>query len=131
MFGRTRLLAIFAGAAVIALIAAVAIILLRGHETGPPGPLVTPGRWPAQERTDFIDSCVKSCRAAPGVTPAQYPVCDRACKCGADEAEKIVAAEDLVDIYKEMQNGKPTREQSDKLERMKAAGLACAAQGAR
>jgi hypothetical protein len=128
MSGRTRLLAIFGGSAAIALIAAVAITLLRGQEAQPYG---EPGRWPAQERTDFIDSCVKSCRAAPGVMPAQYPVCDQACKCGADEAEKIVTGQELVEIYQAIQSGKPTNEQNDKLERMKAAGVACAAQGAR
>ena len=85
-----------------------------------------PGRWPPAERTAFIDSCVKSCRAAPGVTPARYPVCDEACKCSADEAEKMVNAQELVEIHKGMQSGKPTKEQSDKLEKMKAAGLACA-----
>ena len=54
-----------------------------------------------------------------------------ACKCGADEAEKIVTGQELVEIYKAMQSGKPTKEQNDKLERMKAAGIACAAPGAR
>jgi hypothetical protein len=128
MWGRTRLLAIFGGSAAIALIAAVAITLLRGQEAQPSG---EPGRWPAQERTEFIDSCVKSCRAAPGVTPDRYALCDQACKCGADEAEKIVTGRELVEIYEAMQSGKPTNEQNDKLERMKAAGIACAAQGAR
>ena len=127
MSGRTRLLAILGGSAAIALIAGVAITLLqREQDVQPSG---EPGRWPPQERAGFIDACVKSCRASPGVTPAQYPVCDQACKCGADEAEKMVTGEELVEIYKAMQSGKPTKEQNDKLERMKAAGLACAAQG--
>jgi hypothetical protein len=126
MSGRTRLLAIFGGLALIALIAGIAITLHREQDAQPSG---QPGGWPAQERTAFIDSCVKSCRAAPGVTPAQYPLCDQACKCGADEAEKIVTGQELVEIYKAMQSGKPTKEQNDKLERMKAAGVACAAQG--
>ena len=122
------LAAIIGGLAVIALIAGVAITLQRGQDAPTSG---EPGRWPARERTEFIDSCVKSCRAAPGVTPAQYPLCDQACTCGADEAEKIVTGQELMGIYKAMQSGKPTREQNDKLERMKAAGIACAAQGAR
>jgi len=128
MTGRTRLLAIFGGSAAIALIAGVAITLQRGQDAPTSGER---GRWPAQERTEFVDSCVKSCRAAPGVTPVQYPLCDQACKCGADEAEKIVTGQELVEIYKAMQSGKPTKVQNDKLERMKAAGLACAAQGVR
>jgi len=127
MSGRTRLLAaIFGGLAVIALIAGVAITLQRGQDAQPSG---QPGQWPAPERAAFVDSCVKSCRAAPGVTPDRYPLCDQACKCGADEAEKIVTGQELLEIYKAMQSGKPTKEQSDKLERMKAAGLACAARG--
>ena len=126
MSGRTRILAAFGGLAVIALIAGVAITLQRGQDAQPSG---EPGRWPAQERTEFIDACVKNCRAAPGVTPSQYPLCDQACKCGADEAEKIVTGQELVEIYTAMQSGKPTKEQNDKLERMKAAGIACATQG--
>jgi hypothetical protein len=126
MSGRTRWLAIFGGLAAIALIAGIVITLQRGQETGPPGPLATPGRWPAAERTAFIDSCVKSCRASPGVTADHYPLCDQACKCGADEAEKTVAAEELMEIYKAMQSGNATKDQNDKLEKMKAAGIACA-----
>src|SRR5258707_782261 len=98
MSGRTRLLAaIIGGLAVIALIAGVAITVQRGQDAQSSG---EPGRWPAAERTSFIDSCVKSCRAAPGVTPARYPVCDQACRCSADEAEKIVTSQELVEMYK-------------------------------
>jgi len=122
------LAAIFGGLAVIALVAGVAITLQRGQDAPPSDPS---GRWPAQERAAFIDACVKSCRAAPGVTPARYPICDQACACGADEAEKIATGQELVEIYKAMQSGKATKEQNDKLEKMKAAGIACAAQGAR
>ena len=103
-----------------------AIIWHRGQEPQTTDP---PGRWPATERAAFIDSCVKSCRAAPGVTSAQHPVCDQACKCSADEAEKIVTGQELMEMYKAMQSGKASKEQNDKLEKMKAAGLTCAAQG--
>jgi hypothetical protein len=119
--GRTRLLAaIVGGVAVIALIAG-AVFMLRNQDTMSS----EPGRWPPAERTAFIDSCVKSCRNSPGVTPARYPICDQACKCSADEAEKMVTPQELVELYKGMQSGKPTKEQTDKLERMKAAGVAC------
>ena len=119
--GRTRLLAaILGGVAVIALIAG-AVFMLRNQDTTPS----EPGRWPPGERTAFIDSCVKSCRASPGVTPARYPICDQACKCSADEAEKMVTAQELVEMYKAMQSGKATKEQNDKLEKMKATGVAC------
>jgi hypothetical protein len=121
--GRTRLLAaILGGVAVVALIAG-AVVMLRDQSTP-----AEPGRGPSAERPAFIDSCVKSCRNSPGVTPARYPVCDQACKCSADEAEKMVTPQELVELYKSMQSGKPTKEQTDKLERMKAAGVACAAQ---
>ena len=126
MSGRTRLLAaIFGGFAVIALIAGVAITMQRGQEAPPSDPS---GRWPTQDRAAFIDSCVKSCRAAPGVTPPHYHICDQACTCGADEAEKIFPGRELVEIYKAMKGDKATKEQSDKMERLKAAGVACAAQ---
>jgi len=128
MSGGTRLLAaILGGLAVIALIAGGTVIMLRDQGT----PSSEPGRWPAAERTAFVDSCVKSCRAAPGVTPDRYPLCDQACTCSADEAEKMVTAQELVGLYKGMQSGKATKEQNEKLERMKAAGVACAAQGKR
>jgi hypothetical protein len=123
MSGRARLLAIFAGSAAITLIAAVAITLLRGQEAAPSDPS---GRWPAPERAAFIDACVQKCRAAPGVTPDRYPLCDQACKCAADEAEKVVPGQELGEIYRAMQGGKATPEQNDKIERMKAAGIACA-----
>ena len=120
MSGNTRLLAaIFGGVAIIALIAG-AVFMLRNQSTPS-----EPGRWPPAERTAFIDPCVKSCRASPGVTPARYPVCDQACKCSADEAEKMVTPQELVELYRGMQSGKPTKEQTDKLEKMKAAGVAC------
>ena len=120
MSGNTRLLAaIFGGVAIIALIAG-AVFMLRNQSTPS-----EPGRGPPAERTAFIDSCVKSCRASPGVTPARYPVCDQACKCSADEAEKMVTPQELVELYRGMQSGKPTKEQTDKLEKMKAAGVAC------
>jgi hypothetical protein len=122
MLGNTRLLAaILGGLAVVALIAG-AIVMLLNQGTAPS----EPGRWPAADRTAFVDSCVKSCRNSPGVTPDRYPVCDHACKCSADEAEKMVTALELVELYKGVQSGKASKEQNDKLERMKAAGLACA-----
>jgi hypothetical protein len=120
---RTRLLAIFAVSAAIALVAGIAITLQRGQEAPPSDPS---GRWPPQERTAFVDACVQKCRAAPGVTPDRYPLCDQACKCGADEGEKIVSGQELGEIYRAMQSGKATKEQNDKIERMKAAGIACA-----
>ena len=123
MSGNTRLLAvIFGGVAVIALIAGAVVMLLK---QGTPS---EPGRWPTTDRTAFIDSCIKSCRNSPGVTPDRYPVCDHACKCSADEAEKMVTAPELVELYKSIQGGQATKEQNDKLERLKAAGVACATQ---
>ncbi len=109
----TRLLVILLGAAVaVAAIVGIAIYLQRG--------------WPAAERTAFIDACVSSCRASPGVTPDRYPMCDQACTCGADEAEKMMTARELME-FKTMESDKATPEQADKLEKVKAAGAACAA----
>jgi hypothetical protein len=119
--GRTRLIAAIVGGLAVIVLIAGAIFMLSNQGTAPS----EPGRWPPAERTAFIDSCVKSCRNSPGVTPARYPICDQACKCSADEAEKMVTPQELVELYKGMQSGKPTKEQTDKLEKMKAAGVAC------
>ena len=129
MSGSTRLLVIILGAVVvIAAAAGIAIYLQGGQETAPPGPPATPGGWPASERKAFIDSCVRSCRSSPGVTADRYPLCDKACTCSADEAEKMVSAEELVEIYKAMQGGTASKDQNDKVEKMKAAGIACVPQ---
>ena len=117
MSGGTRLLAIIVGAVVvIAAIAGVAIYLQRGQETGPPGPLVTPGGWPASERAAFINSCVDKCRAAPGVTPERYPMCDRACKCAADEAEKTMTVEEMASAAQAISSGKASAAQAATME---------------
>ncbi len=108
----TRLLAIILGAAVaIAAIVVVALYLNRG--------------WPPAERTAFIEACVKSCRGSPGVTADRYPVCDKACTCAADEAEKMVSARELTELYNAMQSKTATPEQNEKLEKMKSAGVTC------
>jgi hypothetical protein len=111
------LAAIIGGVVVVALIAGVSITLQRGEEKPP----ATPGHWPANERTAFINSCVEKCRAAPGVTPAHYPVCDHACNCAADQAEKTLTIDELVTIYR----GNATAEQKDKLKKVEEAGLTC------
>jgi hypothetical protein len=126
MSGSTRWLAAILGGIAVVVLVVGAIILHREQVPQAPEPA---GRWPEKERAAFIDSCVKTCRAAPGVTPDRYPLCDQACKCGADEGEKIVSGEELVEIYRALQSGKPTKEQNEKLEKMKAAGIACTAQG--
>ena len=131
MSAGTRRLAIIVGSvAVIAAIVGIALYLRSGQQAAPPGSPAEPGKWPAAERTAFINSCVTSCRASPGVTADRYPLCDQACRCGADEAEKMVNAQELVELYKAMQADKASAEQKDKLEKMKAAGIACATLGA-
>jgi hypothetical protein len=112
------LAAIIGGVVVVALIAGVAITLQRGAEQEP----ATPGHWRASDRTAFINSCVEKCRASPGVTPAKYPACDRACSCAADEGEKIMSFTELVAI--ERDNG--TAAQNEKVKRMTQAALDCA-----
>jgi hypothetical protein len=123
--------AIVGGLVFIALLVGIGITVHRGQEPSSPSrPLVDGpgGHWPEGERKAFIDSCVKSCRASPNVTPERYSLCDTACKCAADEGEKIVSSQELMDLVTAIQGGKPTAEQSDKLQKMKLAGATCATQ---
>jgi hypothetical protein len=136
MSGPRLVAAILGGLVAIALLVGIGITVHRaGPDSAQPSRPLVDGqpsdRWSEGQRAAFIDACVRSCRASPGVTPDRYPLCDQACKCGADEGEKIVTGQELVEIYKTMQSGKPTKEQNDKFERMKAAGIACAAQSSR
>jgi hypothetical protein len=116
--------AIVGGLVVIALLVGIGIAVHRGQDASSPSQALTdtpPGHWPPGERTAFIKSCVDKCRAAPGVTPERYPVCDRACACAADEGEKIMTVEEMIAVYK---SGKA--EQNEKLKRITQAGIACA-----
>jgi hypothetical protein len=85
----------------------------------------SPGGWPAEERRAFLDSCNKQCRSSPGVTPDRYPHCDKACVCGADEAERTVSYGELGRLVVAQKTGVSTHEQDEKMQRIAAASLAC------
>jgi hypothetical protein len=117
------LLSLLGGVAVLVAIVLVAI-------PWPGGKDAAPGRWPENERTSFIDSCVKSCRNSPGVTPDRYPLCDKACTCSADEGEKIIGSTELVAIYFGEKTGLASDEQKAKLQKLKDLSMACAKKSA-
>ena len=100
----------------VALVTAAAYLLVP---TQPPGP------WPKEQRDAFIDSCNQKCRSSPGVTPDRYALCDKACTCGADEAERTVSSAELARIVMAQKVGMTSKEQDAKLQRIAAAGLAC------
>jgi hypothetical protein len=81
--------------------------------------------WSSSDRAGFIRSCIEECRKSPGVTEDKYPLCDRACTCGADEGEKIMTAGELAAVAQALASGKATAEQSAKMDRIKAAGMSC------
>lgn len=83
--------------------------------------------WSSSDRADFIRSCVEECRKSPGVTEDKYPLCDRACACGADEGERIMTAKELAAVAQAITSGKATPEQSAKMDSVKAAGMRCIA----
>ena len=125
MSRRTLLLAATVGgaAALVVAIAVVVAIMYRDQSA----PL---GRWQPEQRTAFIESCVKSCRIQPGVTPAKYPLCDQACTCAADEGEKLLSNQELVELYLAEKSGKSSIGDSAKMQKVKDAGIACAARAA-
>jgi hypothetical protein len=64
--------------------------------------------WSSSDRADFIRSCVEECRKSPGVTEDKYPLCDRACTCGADEGERIMTAGELAAVARALSSGNAT-----------------------
>jgi len=121
------LLAALAGAAVCVAIALAVITLPDGRQApAPGGSAAASGAWPESQRKNFIDACVDSCRKAPGVTSARYPLCDQACKCAADEGERLVPGTELAAIYLAHQTGTASAEQKEKMQKLGDAGLACA-----
>ncbi len=107
------------GLGIAALVAAVTAASYLLVPSQPPGP------WPKEQRDAFLDSCNQKCRSSPGVTPDRYPLCDKACTCGADEAEKIVSSAELARIVVAQKAGLTSKTQDEKLQKIAAAGLAC------
>ena len=62
---------------------------------------------------------------APAVTPDRYPVCDRACACGADEAQKTMTARELDAAAQAMATNTASAEQKAAMDRLQKAGLRC------
>jgi hypothetical protein len=119
MTSQTRLFAgLLAGAAVLAMV--VAWLVTAGNRSEATG-------WPPSERAAFMRNCVEQCRKSPGVTEEKYPLCDRACTCSADEGEKIMTASELEGIAQAISKGIASVEQTAKMNRLKAAGMSCAA----
>ena len=119
MASRTRLLAAGLGSAAL-LAAAVAWFTTAGNRNDGTG-------WPPSERAAFMRNCIEQCRKSPGVTEDKYPLCDRACACGADEGEKIMTASELEEVAQAISRGSASGEQTAKMNRVKAAGMNCAA----
>lgn len=113
------LLSAVAGVAICAAIV-LAFVTVPARVGGPTG------AWSETERTEFIRSCVDSCRKSPGVTPDRFPLCDDSCKCAADEGEKLLPARELTQIYTAYQNGTASPEQREKLKTLQDASLVCA-----
>ena len=118
MTPRSRLIAALLGG--VALLIAVAVWLVM------PGDRKDETSWPPAERAAFMRSCVEECRKSPGVTEDKYPLCDRACTCGADEGEKIMTVQELGLTAQAIAGGGASAEQIAKMERVKAAGMRCA-----
>ena len=89
-------------------------------------PSAPPDRWPEKMRTSFVDSCVKTCRASPGITADRYPQCDQMCKCTVDEAEKFMSSTDLTMIFVAEKTGLASSEQKEKLKKLMDTSRACA-----
>ena len=119
-----RLLAIAGGGAVVVAAAVAFWLTMSGNMAGT---RTGPAEWPPAERAAFMRSCQQECQNSPGVTPEKYPLCERACTCAADEAEKTMNMAQLSDAAQAVGSGKASPEQTALLERLKSAGARCAA----
>ena len=117
MTPQTRLIAIAGGAAFV-VAAAVALWFTMADRTV----------WSPETRADFMRHCTDSCRKAPGVTEDKYPLCDRICTCDVDESEKTMSPRALALAEKAVGDGTATTEQTEKINRIIAAGKRCAAE---
>lgn len=117
MSRQTRLIAaVLGGAAVLALV--VAWLMIGGGHGDKTS-------WSSSQRKSFMTSCVKECRATPGVTPDRYPICDVACTCAADEGEKIMTADELDTADQAVHAGTASPGQKEKMNRLAEAGRRC------
>jgi hypothetical protein len=120
MTPQTRLIAIVGGVAFVVAAAVAFWFTMTGPRADGKG-------WPAEERAAFMRNCVEQCRMSPGMTEAQYPICDTACTCAANEGEKNFTVAELAEAAQAVTSGNASPEQTAKMDRLKAAGMNCAA----
>jgi hypothetical protein len=120
MTPQTRLIAIVGGVAFVIAAAVAVWFTMAGSRGDGKG-------WPAEERAAFMRNCVEQCRMSPGMTEAQYPVCDTACTCAANEGERNFSVAELAAAAQATISGNASPEQTAKMDRLKAAGMNCAA----
>jgi hypothetical protein len=120
MTPQTRLIAIVGGAAFVVAAAVAFWFTMAANRADGKG-------WPTEERAAFMRNCVEQCRMTPGMTEARYPVCDTACTCAANEGEKNFTVEELAAAAQATISGNASPEQTAKMNRLKAAGMSCAA----
>lgn len=100
--------------------AAVAVAALVGWLTlGDKG-------WSTADKEAFVSNCVEKCRAAPGVTPDRYPLCDRACACALEEGQKQMSGPELGAAAEAINSNTATPLQREKMSRIQSAAMACA-----
>jgi hypothetical protein len=107
---------------VVGLIGFVTLVAIAAHFIEPRQPS---GGWSKETRNKFIEGCANKCKNSPRVTADQYALCDKACSCSADEAEKIMTSAELVEYYLAEQAGLASNAQKQKMQRITAAGIAC------
>ena len=122
MTPRTRLIAALAAGGALLVVIGVWLVTASDRKDGT--------SWPPSDRAAFMRSCVEECRKSPGVTEDKYPLCDRACACSADEAERGMSVQELGSTAQAISGGSASAEQLAKMEKVKAAGLRCAMQAA-
>ena len=52
-------------------------------------------------------------------------MCDRACKCAADEAEKTMTVEEMASAAQAISSGKASAAQAATMDRLNTAGMRC------
>ena len=119
MTPRTSLIAALLAGTVVLIVIAVWLVM--------PGDRQDATSWPASERAAFMRSCIEECRKSPGVTSDKYSLCDRACTCSADEGEKVMSVRELGLTAQALSSGSASAEQTEKMDRVKAAGMRCVA----
>jgi hypothetical protein len=115
--------ALVGGAVLMAI--ALAVLPLRDSTEAPQAPQ-PPTHWSESERVTFIEACAKSCRNSAGATATGQALCERVCACSADEGEKFLTVNELAAIVLAEKVGMASRNQKEKMQKLKDAGLACA-----